>query len=69
VRTVLIPRANEKDVSEVPEEIRGDLAIVPVDSMDQVLGLALDRTPAGAPAVTTDDTHGSDTHGPGTYAH
>jgi len=69
VRTVLIPRANEKDVSEVPEEIRGDLAIVPVDSMDQVLGLALDRTPAGAVPAPNDDTHVPDAHGPGSYAH
>ena len=65
VRTVLIPRGNEKDVQEVPEEIRGNLTLVPMDSMDQVLEYALDRTPV----VPTDVTHAPDTHGPGTYAH
>jgi ATP-dependent Lon protease len=43
IRTVLIPRANEKDLAEIPEEVRADLEFVRVDSMDQVLEHALDR--------------------------
>src|SRR6266480_3977342 len=41
VKTVLIPRRNEKDLIEVPDEIRQQLRIVPVDSMDEVLAEAL----------------------------
>jgi len=41
VKTVLIPRRNEKDLVDVPEEIRQQLRIVPVDSMDEVLAEAL----------------------------
>ena len=54
VKTMLIPRANEKDLSEVPEEIRQDLEFVLIDNMDQVLGHALER-PLGeaAPARPT----------------
>ncbi|HEY3216884.1 MAG TPA: endopeptidase La [Candidatus Eisenbacteria bacterium] len=51
VKTLLIPKANEKDVTEIPEEVRGDLEFVLVDSMDQVLEHALER-PLGAPAVS-----------------
>jgi len=43
VRTVLVPRANEKDLHEVPEEVRADLEFVVVDTMDEVLEHALDR--------------------------
>ncbi len=41
VKTVLIPRRNEKDLVDVPEEVRTQLRIVPVDSMDEVLAEAL----------------------------
>ncbi len=42
-RTVLLPRDNEKDLSEIPENIQEDLAIRFVDTMDEVLDLALER--------------------------
>ena len=45
VRTVLMPRGNEKDLSEVPEEVRADLALIPVETMDEVLEHALERQP------------------------
>jgi len=65
VRTVLVPRANEKDLGEVPEEVRADLEFVIVETMDQVLEHALDRsTPAaGEPASLPDAPP------PGQYAH
>ncbi len=52
---VLIPRANEKDLVEMPDEVRASLEFLPVDDMDQVLELALERAivpaePAGEPA-------------------
>jgi ATP-dependent Lon protease len=41
VKTVLIPRRNEKDLVDVPEEVRSQLRIVPVETMDEVLAEAL----------------------------
>jgi ATP-dependent Lon protease len=41
VKTVLIPSRNEKDLVDVPDEVRQELRIVPVDNMDQVLEEAL----------------------------
>ena len=41
VKTVLIPEENEKDLAEVPENVKGALKIIPVGTVDQVLALAL----------------------------
>jgi ATP-dependent Lon protease len=62
IRTILIPRANEKDLAEIPDEVREDLEFVLIDSMDQVLEQALERRePPPAPVVTPD--------GPSAVAH
>ena len=42
MRQVLIPRENEKDLSEVPQEVLKDLDVVFVEHVDEVLPLALD---------------------------
>jgi ATP-dependent Lon protease len=55
VKTVLIPRANEKDLTEVPEDVRQDLEFILVESMDQVLEHALDRTVRTEPAAAPPD--------------
>jgi ATP-dependent Lon protease len=41
VNTVLIPLRNEKDLVDVPDDVRQQLRIVPVETMDQVLEEAL----------------------------
>ncbi|HVL54101.1 MAG TPA: endopeptidase La [Vitreimonas sp.] len=42
---VILPRKNEKDLRDVPDEIRKQIKLVLVDSMDQVLAAALRRKP------------------------
>jgi ATP-dependent Lon protease len=42
---VVLPRKNEKDIRDVPDEIRKQIKLVLVDSMDQVLAAALRRKP------------------------
>ena len=37
VHRVFIPRENETDLKDVSEEIRGQLEIVPVDTVEEVL--------------------------------
>ena len=58
VRTVIVPRGNEKDLGEVPEEVRADLEFVIAETMDEVLEHALERVgpavaalPAALPAA------------------
>jgi hypothetical protein len=43
---VIIPSKNEKDLRDIPDEIRKQMKLVLVDSMDQVLETALRRKPA-----------------------
>jgi ATP-dependent Lon protease len=45
VRTVLIPRRNEKDLVDVPADVREELAIELVDTVDEALALALEPAP------------------------
>ena len=41
ITTVLIPQENEKDLAEIPQNIKDGLKIVPVTHVDEVLRLAL----------------------------
>jgi ATP-dependent Lon protease len=42
-QTVVLPRENEKDLAEIPANIQEELAIRLVETMDEVLNLALER--------------------------
>jgi ATP-dependent Lon protease len=44
ISTVLIPKLNEKDLVEIPEEAKQKLKFIPVETVDDVLANALDRT-------------------------
>ena len=41
VKTVLIPKENEKDLAEIPDNVKEGLEIIPVETADQVLTRAL----------------------------
>ncbi|HXO88533.1 MAG TPA: endopeptidase La [Candidatus Acidoferrales bacterium] len=43
LRTIILPKDNEKDLADVPPEILAQMAIHFVESMDQVLEIALER--------------------------
>jgi ATP-dependent Lon protease len=43
IRTMLFPEANLKDVSDIPDDVRSELEMIPVTTMDEVLSLALHR--------------------------
>jgi ATP-dependent Lon protease len=43
VATVLIPKENEKDLADIPDNVKRGLEIVPVDTVDDVLKLALTK--------------------------
>ena len=45
LKTVLIPRENEKDLAEIPDNVKKGLRIVPVGNIDDVLREALVRQP------------------------
>lgn len=41
LKTVLIPKDNEKDLAEIPENVKRGLSIIPVTTADEALGYAL----------------------------
>jgi ATP-dependent Lon protease len=43
LRTIVLPKDNEKDLAEIPQEIRSSLKIHFVEIMDEVLQIALER--------------------------
>ena len=77
IETVLIPQENEKDLADIPQNIKDGLKIVPVSHVDEVLALALtepvtaiewteaDELAALPPAVVA----GAPTTGPGELHH
>jgi len=43
IKTVLIPKDNEKDLTEIPDNVKKGLKIIPVSVVDEVLAHALSR--------------------------
>jgi ATP-dependent Lon protease len=50
ISTVIIPKLNEKDLVDVPEEAKQKLKFVPVENVDEVLTVALGEDGAVQPA-------------------
>ena len=51
IKTVLIPADNERDLAEIPDNIKADLEIIPVRWIDQVLEVALQHQPTPLPVI------------------
>ncbi|QFU08312.1 Lon protease [Rhodobacteraceae bacterium THAF1] len=45
IKTVLIPKENEKDLADIPDNVKEGLTIIPVTHVNEVLEHALVRTP------------------------
>jgi ATP-dependent Lon protease len=45
IKTVIIPAENERDLKEIPDNIKADLSIKPVKWIDEVLAIALQSSP------------------------
>jgi len=64
LKTVLIPRDNEKDLAEIPDNVKKGMTIVPVGTVDELLKHALVTPPVpiewteenAAPALPTAKT-------------
>jgi len=53
VKTVLIPKDNEKDLADIPDNVKTGMEIIPVGTVDEVLAKALSRPMT--PVVWTDE--------------
>jgi ATP-dependent Lon protease len=54
ISTVIIPKLNEKDLVDVPEEAKQKLKFIPVENVDEVLSVALEKKGAPAPSATSE---------------
>ena len=45
IKTVIIPKDNEKDLDEIPDNVKHGLKIIPVSEVKQVLEIALRKKP------------------------
>src|SRR5438309_3845010 len=52
ITTVIVPKLNEKDLVDVPEEAKQKLKFVPVETVDEVLAVALEKDGAAKSAAT-----------------
>ena len=69
IKTVLIPKENERDLEDVPDNVREELEIIPVSLIDEVLNVALssppqkiseDKEDVSGSSLTSDVTAGED---------
>ena len=52
IRRIILPKANEKDLKEVPQEVRDELTVIPVERIEEVLPAAFNQD-----AVSTPEKH------------
>ncbi|MEM9496738.1 MAG: S16 family serine protease, partial [Pseudomonadota bacterium] len=76
IGTVLIPKENEKDLAEIPDNVKDGLDIIPVEHVRDVLRIALVAEPepvewdeAAEEAAAADKALKSTDSGPGATAH
>jgi ATP-dependent Lon protease len=54
IKRVLIPQDNVRDLKDIPDNVKGDIEICPVQWIDQVLELALQEPPTGMSVVNVE---------------
>ena len=59
IHTVILPKGNEQDLSELPEEVRKDMTFVPVETLQDVLRVALPEVGAEPSATAPAPAAGS----------
>jgi ATP-dependent Lon protease len=56
IKTVIVPQENEKDLAEIPDNVKTHMTIVPVSNVTEVLKVALVREPEPIDWVEPDET-------------
>ena len=60
LKTIILPRENEPDLEELPEEVHQAINFILVDTMDEVLKQALEPIPQPDQVKISDATHSSE---------
>jgi ATP-dependent Lon protease len=59
IKTVILPKLNERDLDEIPEELRAEMNFVLVERVEEVLEAALDPQPVEPPVEGADGEAGT----------
>ncbi len=51
IKRVIIPKENERDLKEIPDNVKEEIDIRIVEWIDEVLAIALERPPIGAEGI------------------
>ena len=54
IRTVIIPKDNERDLEEIDQTVRRSLNFITAETVDTVLDAALNRTNTVSPTILSD---------------
>ena len=54
ITDLLIPKANEKDLADIPKQFKDKLNFIPVETLDQVFAVAFDRSEKAKKSVRKD---------------
>src|SRR3990172_8416974 len=60
LKTIILPRENEPDLEELPDEVHQAMQFILADTMDEVLNQALEPQPISAEAAPAAATHSSE---------
>ena len=55
IRRIILPKANEKDLKEVPQEVRDELTVIPVERIEEVLPAAFNQDSPAASTAERDE--------------
>jgi ATP-dependent Lon protease len=44
IHTIIIPEKNEKDLTEIPKNVKRKINFIPVTNMEKVLSIAIDKS-------------------------
>ena len=55
IKLVLIPEGNVKDWTDIPDNVKNAIEIIPIRWIDKVLELALERNPKPLPDLTSEE--------------
>jgi ATP-dependent Lon protease len=62
IKTIILPSRNERDLDDLPAELRNEINFVLVDNVEQVLNVALEKP--GEPHLSTTSANGHVEHNP-----
>ncbi|HUY78091.1 MAG TPA: endopeptidase La [Ktedonobacterales bacterium] len=65
IRTVILPKRNEDDLEDLPQELRDEMTFVPVEDAREVINVALDGWPFKRSGQAGGDTRTPDEQEPG----